>query len=230
MTYIFFLTGQSTSGGVDVVAVIISVTVIILLCCISLPICVICLTIALVCTCRKYRKMKKLDTVKDSKTETLLVPSESGSTSVHQLPLPPVPAVESVFYETIDPEPTTEMNRAYGSKATRHSELRMEANRAYDLEVAYMEPNRAYGSTVETKLRTEANGSEPIATETNEAYNLAGANKGANLVPARAELANNSGIVVEPNQAYELKPARNADDMKMEENEAYCSGTTSGRN
>ena len=182
-------TGQSSSGGVNIVAVIIAVVVIILILCISVPICAICLVIALACTCVKYRKAKQLPQAVDSKTENSSPPNESR-TSVHHLPLPPIPT-----------DVGESMTQEY--EVPNNSEIKIEANQAYGSNMT-TEVNQAYDSN----LTTEANKAyeSDIATEENQAYEL-----GVKIDETTAyELDIESDLKIKVNRAYGSKLSADA--------------------
>ena len=112
--------GQSSGGGgIDVVALIVSITIVVLILCIALPIIVICLTVALCCTCCKYRKHKRAtqSALKDPEKE---VGTPQARSSLQNLPLPPIPTDDSTTIQT---------NEAYGAGLSPH--IQTQANQAY---------------------------------------------------------------------------------------------------
>ena len=116
--------GQSSGGGgIDIVALIVSITIVVLILCIALPITVICLTVALCCTCCKYRKHKRAtqSALKDPEKE---VGTPQARSLLQNLPLPPIPTDDSTTIQT---------NEAYGvsTSAGLSPHIQTQANQAY---------------------------------------------------------------------------------------------------
>ena len=136
--------GQSSSGGINVGALIAAGVIILIIACACLPLCILCLTVAICCTCVKNRKAKKASA---QPAAAEMVTQESKS-SIHNLPLPPIPndlyeeivvtesnvegeeskASAKQLYPQLHPVPTeTQENQAYGANA----DLVVETNMAY---------------------------------------------------------------------------------------------------
>ena len=231
-------TGQSNSSGVNIIAVIISVVVIVLILCLSMPICIICLVVALVCTCTRYKKAKQSPhgQTTDSKTGGNLLPQ----TSIHHLPLPPIPTSTGVeenaaagYYEYTS-ELNVEANRAYGTNLTNDAKDRAvyetsmttDANRAYS---SNLTTDRAYyevNSVTEADQAYELDDIGVIGSDSDLKIEANRAAYGSNLTtePDRSYYEVNS--VTEADQAYELDDIvaiGSNSDLKTEANRAYGS-------
>ena len=198
-----------------------------------MPICIICLVVALVCTCTRYKKAKQSPQTADSKTGGNLLPQ----TSIHHLPLPPIPTSTDVeenaagYYEYTS-ELNVEANRAYGTNLTNDAKDRA----VYETSMT-TDANRAYGSNLTTepdRSYYEVNS----VTEADQAYELDDIGvTGSDSYLKREEnrsRAYGSNLTTEPDGSYEVNSVTEADqayelddivvtDLKTEENRAYGS-------
>ena len=156
-----------------------------------MPVCIICLVIALVCTCTKYKKARQQST--HQAVESGLVENLPPQTSIHQLPLPPIPI------------PTTDQD--VDERTTEYYE--------YTSELA-VEANRAYGTNLTNDAKDQYYDDPNLTTEANRAY-------GSNLTTAepinRAIKVNSGSSVTEDDQAYELDDITIANDSNLKTNE-----------